>query len=46
MSNPFIRDKLPKIKIIAENLLSPLEKVAKAQKQDPIGDECIDDDLN
>ena len=40
-----IRDKLPKIKVVTENLLSPLERVAKAQKKDPIGDGSTDDNL-
>ncbi len=31
-----IRDKLPKMKIIIENMFSPLERVAQAQKEDPI----------
>ena len=41
-----IRDKLPKIKAAIENILSPLERVAKAQRQDPIGDGSVGDGLD
>ena len=40
-----IRDKLPKINTIIEQLLSPIERVSRAQKQDYVGDECADDGL-